>query len=577
MLIARALGQPVVLNYRSGEAPDHLSRSAIARTSHRAGRSQRRAVAVPRRRLRSASASTASIIPNIVDLDRFRFREPRSARAAARLDAEFRRALQRRATIRAFRLVQDRWPDAPLTLVGGGAQRAGTARAAPRSSRSAERHVRRPRDAGSRSRAIYAGQRHLHSDARTSTTCRRPCSRRSPADCRSSRRRPERRAGDSDPRRATGSLARLDDHETLGHAHPCDCSMIRRYADRQARARVRPTTSRAPGQCPRAVGGRIPRVFVCDTRRSVANESHHRGHGGRGGSAGWRPGFFLRVLGVLQWWRAIVMIGARACGFLRLARMDARGTDVARRGRRAHCCRPRARGSSARAGAAADLLRCARAAGGTWRAVRAALSNGRWDDAQRELGGVTSLNAPRRFVDRPAEASDVAGRRCPPRISERCTTRCLARRPDPVRRVRSARLSAGCVSSHPTGSAPDPLRLPVLPRLALRPGPRSPRRRSPFWSTVPYLDPSERRSQDHLGAEPASALADARPRLLVDRRREVSRARRRGARELAATRTRRSPASTGRACSSSRLRSLSWVWAIHFFAGSGPAEAVRSG
>src|SRR5207237_4993633 len=31
MLVARALGKPIVLNYRSGEAPDHLQRSAIAR------------------------------------------------------------------------------------------------------------------------------------------------------------------------------------------------------------------------------------------------------------------------------------------------------------------------------------------------------------------------------------------------------------------------------------------------------------------------------------------------------------------------------------------------------------------
>ena len=33
MLIAKALGRPVVLNYRSGEAPDHLQKSAIARKS----------------------------------------------------------------------------------------------------------------------------------------------------------------------------------------------------------------------------------------------------------------------------------------------------------------------------------------------------------------------------------------------------------------------------------------------------------------------------------------------------------------------------------------------------------------
>src|SRR2546421_6693143 len=33
MLVARMLGRPVVLNYRSGEAPDHLKRSAVARAA----------------------------------------------------------------------------------------------------------------------------------------------------------------------------------------------------------------------------------------------------------------------------------------------------------------------------------------------------------------------------------------------------------------------------------------------------------------------------------------------------------------------------------------------------------------
>src|SRR5438552_4956062 len=35
VLIAKVLGKPVVMNYRSGEAPDHLGRSAIARATLR--------------------------------------------------------------------------------------------------------------------------------------------------------------------------------------------------------------------------------------------------------------------------------------------------------------------------------------------------------------------------------------------------------------------------------------------------------------------------------------------------------------------------------------------------------------
>src|SRR6187399_3269658 len=42
VLIARLLGKPVVMNYRSGEAPDHLRRSAVARAT--LGRVDRNAV-----------------------------------------------------------------------------------------------------------------------------------------------------------------------------------------------------------------------------------------------------------------------------------------------------------------------------------------------------------------------------------------------------------------------------------------------------------------------------------------------------------------------------------------------------
>src|SRR5205823_4249971 len=72
MLIARAIGRPVVLNYRSGEAPDHLRRSAVARWAI-AGASRN---IVPSRFLVDVFAGfglEASIVPNLVDLQRFRF------------------------------------------------------------------------------------------------------------------------------------------------------------------------------------------------------------------------------------------------------------------------------------------------------------------------------------------------------------------------------------------------------------------------------------------------------------------------------------------------------------------------
>jgi L-malate glycosyltransferase len=123
MLIARALGKPVVLNYRSGEAPDHLQRSAIARqTIRRVDKN-----IVPSRFLVDVFKGfgiDASIVPNIVDLERFKFRERTPLRPRLVSTRNFDALYNVATTIRAFKIVQDRYPDAMLTLVGGGAQEA---------------------------------------------------------------------------------------------------------------------------------------------------------------------------------------------------------------------------------------------------------------------------------------------------------------------------------------------------------------------------------------------------------------------------------------------------------------------
>src|SRR5262245_16562867 len=73
VIVAKVFGKPVVMNYRSGEAPDHLRRSAIARTTLR---SVNRNV-VPSCFLHEVFSGfkiSSIVIPNIVDLDVFRFR-----------------------------------------------------------------------------------------------------------------------------------------------------------------------------------------------------------------------------------------------------------------------------------------------------------------------------------------------------------------------------------------------------------------------------------------------------------------------------------------------------------------------
>lgn len=119
ILVARALGRPVVLNYRSGQAPDHLRRSAVARA----------AIASVERNVVPSSylvdvfrgfGIDATIIPNIVDLDRFRYRERDVLLPRLVSTRNFDALYNVETTIRAFRIVQDRWPEASLTLVGGG-------------------------------------------------------------------------------------------------------------------------------------------------------------------------------------------------------------------------------------------------------------------------------------------------------------------------------------------------------------------------------------------------------------------------------------------------------------------------
>jgi glycosyltransferase involved in cell wall biosynthesis len=123
ILVARALGRPVVLNYRSGQAPDHLKRSRVARRAIARADSN----IVPSRFLADVFASfgiEATVIPNIVDLERFGYRARDPLRPRLVSTRNFDELYNVACTLRAFRVVQDRRPDATLTLVGGGPQEA---------------------------------------------------------------------------------------------------------------------------------------------------------------------------------------------------------------------------------------------------------------------------------------------------------------------------------------------------------------------------------------------------------------------------------------------------------------------
>jgi glycosyltransferase involved in cell wall biosynthesis len=118
-LVARALGKPVLLNYHSGEAADHLRRSRLARAVlRRIG-----TTIVPSRFLVDVFAAfglVAEAIPNVIDRDRFAFRRRERLRPRLLSTRNFEANYNVACTLRAFARVQARHPGATLTVVGAG-------------------------------------------------------------------------------------------------------------------------------------------------------------------------------------------------------------------------------------------------------------------------------------------------------------------------------------------------------------------------------------------------------------------------------------------------------------------------
>lgn len=124
ILIAKLYGKKIVLNYRSGEAEDHLARW------HRTAVPTIRLVdeiVVPSGYLVDVFARfglKARSIFNIVDTDRFRFRARTPLRPRFFSNRNFEPLYNVSCVLRAFALVQRHSPEACLTLAGDGSQRA---------------------------------------------------------------------------------------------------------------------------------------------------------------------------------------------------------------------------------------------------------------------------------------------------------------------------------------------------------------------------------------------------------------------------------------------------------------------
>jgi L-malate glycosyltransferase len=117
--IARLRGTKTLINYRSGEARDHLQRSKYAREVLR--RADR--LVVPSGYLEEVFREfglEAQIIPNIIDLSQFHFRARRPLRPHLVCTRGFHPYYGIDMVVCAFAEVQKSYPEAQLDLVGGG-------------------------------------------------------------------------------------------------------------------------------------------------------------------------------------------------------------------------------------------------------------------------------------------------------------------------------------------------------------------------------------------------------------------------------------------------------------------------
>lgn len=122
VIIAKLLGRPVLLNYHSGEAPDHLRRSAVARHVMRYWVDLNVVPSVFLRDVLTSFDIRAWTVSNTVDLAQFAYRVREPLRPRLVSTRNFEPIYNVECVLRAFARVQAQYRDASLTLVGSGSR-----------------------------------------------------------------------------------------------------------------------------------------------------------------------------------------------------------------------------------------------------------------------------------------------------------------------------------------------------------------------------------------------------------------------------------------------------------------------
>src|SRR5205814_9058099 len=123
LAVGKLYGKRILLNYRSGEAEDHLAHSWLARRLVR----QFETIIVPSEYLVNVFAKfnfTTRAIPCIIDFERFPFRRRAPLRPVFLSNRNCEALYNIECTLKAYALISRIYPQARLEVVGDGSQRA---------------------------------------------------------------------------------------------------------------------------------------------------------------------------------------------------------------------------------------------------------------------------------------------------------------------------------------------------------------------------------------------------------------------------------------------------------------------